>query len=117
MLGALSLSAFVHVAVVAVGLLLYVLATRLGRQRRHPYAAIAWVLAMVAFPGSIPAFRDRSTFTDSARHYQPAQPHRKCNPLRDTRWHDVRQRERSQQYACRSHHADPCAEPLHPLAQ
>lgn len=50
-------SAFVHVAVVAAGLLLYVLATHLGRQRRHPSAAIGWVLAMVAFPyAGIPLF-------------------------------------------------------------
>lgn len=44
------LSAFMHLAAVAVGLLAYVLATHLGRQRRHPSAAIAWVLAIVAFP-------------------------------------------------------------------
>lgn len=39
-----------HTAVVAAGLLVYVLATRARQQRRHPYAAIAWVLGIAAFP-------------------------------------------------------------------
>ena len=39
-----------HTAVVAAGLLIYVLITRARQQRRHPYAAIAWVLAIAAFP-------------------------------------------------------------------
>lgn len=39
-----------HTAIVAAGLLIYVLATRARQQRRHPYAAIAWVLAIAAFP-------------------------------------------------------------------
>jgi cardiolipin synthase len=45
-----NLSALEHGAFVVAGLLLYVLATRLGRQRRHPSAAIAWVLGIAAFP-------------------------------------------------------------------
>lgn len=39
-----------HIAAVACGLLLYVTLTHSGRQRRHPSAAVAWVLALVAFP-------------------------------------------------------------------
>lgn len=50
MFGALTLPALLHGALAALGLLLYVLATRIGQQRRHPSAAIAWVLAIVTFP-------------------------------------------------------------------
>lgn len=39
-----------HIAAVAIGLLLYVTLTHSGRQRRTPSAAMAWVLALVAFP-------------------------------------------------------------------
>ncbi|MFT3813915.1 MAG: phospholipase D-like domain-containing protein [Acidovorax sp.] len=39
-----------HTLLVALGLLLYVLATRIGQQRRNPAAALAWVLGIVAFP-------------------------------------------------------------------
>lgn len=46
----LSLSAFVHAAAVAGGLLVYVMATRIARQRRHPSVAIAWVLTIAALP-------------------------------------------------------------------
>ena len=45
-----SLSALEHGAFVCAGLLVYVLVTRVGQQRRHPSAAIAWVLAIAAFP-------------------------------------------------------------------
>ena len=45
-----SLSILAHGAFVFCGLLLYVLATRIGHQRRHPSAAIAWVLAIAALP-------------------------------------------------------------------
>ena len=45
-----SLSALAHGALVFAGLLLYVLVTRIGRQRRHPSAAIAWVLALTVIP-------------------------------------------------------------------
>lgn len=52
-----SLSALEHSAFVAAGLLTYVLATRIGHQRRHPSAAIAWVIGIVAFPYiAIPLF-------------------------------------------------------------
>ncbi len=40
----------IHIAAVACGLLLYVALTHSGRQRRTPSAAMAWVLALVAFP-------------------------------------------------------------------
>lgn len=39
-----------HGAFVFGGLLLYVLVTRIGHQRRHPSAAFAWVLTITVFP-------------------------------------------------------------------
>lgn len=45
-----SLSALEHAAFVGAGLLVYVMATRIARQRRHPSAAIGWVLGIAAFP-------------------------------------------------------------------
>lgn len=42
--------ALLHAAAVAGGLLLYVGLTHSGRQRRPPSAAMAWVLALLAFP-------------------------------------------------------------------
>ena len=39
-----------HGAFVAAGLLTYLVVTRVRRQRRHPYAALAWVLGIAAFP-------------------------------------------------------------------
>lgn len=39
-----------HLAVVATGLLLYIVLTHSGRQHRPPSAAIAWVVSLVAFP-------------------------------------------------------------------
>lgn len=45
-----SLSALEHGAFVATGLLVYVVVTRIGQQRRHPSAAIGWVLGIAAFP-------------------------------------------------------------------
>ena len=45
-----TLSPLEHAAFVAAGLLLYVLVTRARQQRRHPYAALAWVLGIAAFP-------------------------------------------------------------------
>ncbi len=44
------LSGLGHTLFVAAGLLVYVLGTRMGQQRRHPSAAMAWVLGMVTFP-------------------------------------------------------------------
>lgn len=44
------LSGLGHAVFVAVGLLIYVLTTRIGHQRRHPSAAVGWVLGIVAFP-------------------------------------------------------------------
>ncbi|WP_027995627.1 phospholipase D-like domain-containing protein [Simplicispira psychrophila] len=44
------LSGLGHALLVAASLLVYVLATRIGHQYRHPSAALAWVLGMVAFP-------------------------------------------------------------------
>ncbi|WP_404300313.1 phosphatidylserine/phosphatidylglycerophosphate/cardiolipin synthase family protein [Alicycliphilus denitrificans] len=44
------LSGLGHTLLVAAGLLVYVLGTRIGQQRRHPSAAMAWVLGMLTFP-------------------------------------------------------------------
>ena len=44
------LSGLGHTLLVMAGLLVYVLATRIGHQRRSPSAALAWVVAMVALP-------------------------------------------------------------------
>ncbi|HWS05137.1 MAG TPA: phospholipase D-like domain-containing protein [Burkholderiaceae bacterium] len=45
-----SLSVLEHAAFVAGGLLVYVLVTRAGHQRRHSAAAIGWVVGIAAFP-------------------------------------------------------------------
>jgi cardiolipin synthase len=46
-----------HLACAAVGLGVYVFATHHGKQRRHPSAAIAWVMGMIAFPyATLPVF-------------------------------------------------------------
>ena len=44
------LSGLGHTVLVMAGLLVYVLATRIGHQRRNPSAAVAWVIAMVTLP-------------------------------------------------------------------
>ncbi len=44
------LSGLGHAVFVDVSLLIYVMATRIGRQRRQPSAAMGWVLAIVAVP-------------------------------------------------------------------
>lgn len=44
------LSPLEHATFVFVGLLVYVLVTRIGRQHRHPSAAIAWVLFIALVP-------------------------------------------------------------------
>ncbi len=52
-----SISGLEHAAFVAGGLLLYVLVTRAGHQRRHPAAAIGWVVGIAAFPyAGVPLF-------------------------------------------------------------
>ena len=46
-----------HVAFMAAGLLTYLVVTRVRRQRRHPYAALAWVMGIAAFPSlGLPLF-------------------------------------------------------------
>ncbi|MDQ2820111.1 MAG: phospholipase D-like domain-containing protein [Pseudomonadota bacterium] len=45
-----ALAAVTHGVFVLGGLLLYVLTTRAGRQRRHPSAALAWVLTIAVLP-------------------------------------------------------------------
>ena len=44
------LSGLGHAMLVVAGLLVYVMFTRIDHQRRHPSAALAWVLGIVAFP-------------------------------------------------------------------
>lgn len=39
-----------HTGFVAAGLLTYIIVTRARHQRRHPYAALAWVMSIAAFP-------------------------------------------------------------------
>lgn len=51
------LSGLGHSMVVIASLLVYLVATRIGQQRRHPSAALAWVVALIAFPyGALPLF-------------------------------------------------------------
>ncbi len=45
-----SLSPLEHGAFVFVGLLVYVMVTRIGKQHRHPSAAIAWVMSIALLP-------------------------------------------------------------------
>jgi len=45
-----ALAAVTHGVFVLVGLLLYVLTTRAGRQRRHPSSALAWVMTIALLP-------------------------------------------------------------------
>ena len=45
-----SLSPLEHGAFVFVGLLLYVMVTRIGKQRRQPSAALAWVMSIALLP-------------------------------------------------------------------
>ncbi len=69
-----SLVAFGHAAAVAAGLLVYVMVTRISRQRRHPSAALAWVIAIAAFPYlGVPLFLVFGTrkFTRPARASRP----------------------------------------------
>ena len=45
-----SLTPLEHGAFVFVGLLIYVMVTRIGQQHRHPSAAIAWVMSIALLP-------------------------------------------------------------------
>ena len=52
-----ALAAVIHGAFVLGGLLLYVVTTRAGHQRRHPSAAFAWVVTIALLPyAAIPLF-------------------------------------------------------------
>ena len=46
----LHLATLGHTLFALIGLLAYVLVTRGGRQRRHPSAALGWVIAILALP-------------------------------------------------------------------
>jgi len=48
---------FLNTAFIALGLLVYASVTRMRRQRRHPAAALAWILTIIVFPYlGLPAF-------------------------------------------------------------
>jgi cardiolipin synthase len=69
------LSGLGHSVLVALGLLVYVMATRIGRQRRHPSAALSWVLGIVAFPYvAVPLFLLVGTRKFARPLRQPHQP-------------------------------------------
>ncbi len=70
-----------HAILVAAGLLTYVLVTRIGQQRRHPSAAIAWVVAIAAFPYmAVPLF----LLLGTRKFVRPAPPVSTRDPLRPT---------------------------------
>ncbi|NMM76632.1 cardiolipin synthase [Rhodococcus sp. SRB_17] len=71
------LSGLGHAVLVAASLLLYVMATRIGQQRRHPSTALAWVVGLVAFPYvALPLFLLFGTrkFARPARHQRAPAP-------------------------------------------
>ena len=77
-------------AFVAAGLLAYVVVTRMRRQRRHPYAALAWVMGIAAFPYlGLPiflVFGTRKTVRPATRRQPaPAGPWAALAPLWATR--------------------------------
>ena len=79
-----------HVAFMAAGLLTYLVVTRVRRQRRHPYAALAWVMGIAAFPYlGLPLFLVFGTRkvvrTATPRQPAPAGPWAALAPLWATR--------------------------------
>jgi cardiolipin synthase len=70
----------IHSLVVVIGLLTYVVTAHLLEQRRHPTAAIAWVLFIMLFPyASLPTFLifgSRKVARPRSAHEQGAAPHR-----------------------------------------
>ncbi len=71
--GLISLLALEHALLVAGGLLVYVLLTRATRQHRHPAAAMAWVVAIAAFPWvALPVFLLFGTRKFARPHRRPA---------------------------------------------
>jgi cardiolipin synthase len=77
MTGFALLSGLGHAMVVAAGLLVYVMFTRIDHQRRHPSAALAWVLGIVAFPYvTLPLFLlfgSRKFARPLRRHHRPGE--------------------------------------------
>ena len=75
MTGFVLLSSLGHAMLVAAGLLVYVMFTRIDHQRRHPSAALAWVLGIVAFPYvALPLFLlfgSRKFARPLRRHHRP----------------------------------------------
>jgi cardiolipin synthase len=68
---------FLDTALAAVGLLVYVIITRVRQQRRRPSAALAWVLVIVAFPYlGLPAFLTFGT----RKVVRPGAPGRPASP-------------------------------------
>ncbi len=84
------LSGLGHGLLVALGLLVYVMATRIGHQRRHPSAALAWVLGIVAFPyAAIPLFLllgSRKLARPVHRHQVHGVPEAGAGPLWAAQW-------------------------------
>lgn len=79
-----------HLAFVAAGLLTYVVVTRMRRQRRHPYAALSWVIGIAAFPYlGLPLFlvfgTRKSVRPRTQRQPAPAGPWAALAPLWATR--------------------------------
>ncbi|GAB1387537.1 phospholipase D-like domain-containing protein [Melaminivora sp.] len=78
------LSGLGHSIVVALGLLIYVLGTRINQQRRHPSAALGWVLGMVTLPYlTLPLFLlfgVRKFARPAPRHHWQAPPARAEGP-------------------------------------
>ncbi|HET9113091.1 MAG TPA: phospholipase D-like domain-containing protein, partial [Burkholderiales bacterium] len=74
-----SLPPLIHVITVTAGLLIYVLATRIGKQQRRPSVALAWVVTITAFPyAGIPLFLLFGT-----RKF-PRPPHRLVAPVAES---------------------------------
>ncbi len=86
---ALPLSPLEHAGIVAGALLVYVLVTHIGQQRRTPSAAIAWVLAIAAFPYlALPLFLVFGTrkFARPARAGRPHRPERTDADTHEPQW-------------------------------
>jgi cardiolipin synthase len=75
--------ATLHGFVTLVGLVIYVTASHARRQRRHPSAAIAWVLSLAVLPYlAIPLyllFGSRKVLRDPAARAAPVPPHERLN--------------------------------------
>ena len=72
------LSGLGHAVVVAAGLVVYMMGTRIGQQHRHPSAAMAWVLGIITFPYlALPLF----LFFGTRKFARPARRERHHAPI------------------------------------